>query len=238
MSLPHILSPPHYPHPRGDESCEIMIFHERLKYAREFLGMTQKEVAARCSVSVQMWQAYESGKSVPGGKVLEGLARLGINVNWLLTGEASVALANIFQPSSQDGGSMADKFKIIRGNLTYYEFAKRFVKQEKDIKEWGDFFKDVEEGKIQPDWLYISAICHEFGISPSWMLEDEGPMFKKDIEIKFDNDKILIAGRSLSKKSIDLAYLIDMYAGSQLVNEIENKLLKVKEIVESQNIGT
>lgn len=65
----------------------------RLKTARETLGKTQRDIASGCSVSVQMWQGYESGKSVPGGKVLEGLARLGINVNWLLTGEGEVKIS-------------------------------------------------------------------------------------------------------------------------------------------------
>lgn len=67
-----------------------MTLAERLKIARNSLGATQNEIAINVSVSVQMWRAYESGKSVPGGNVLEALARLGFNVNWLLTGEGEM----------------------------------------------------------------------------------------------------------------------------------------------------
>ncbi|HEY6872918.1 MAG TPA: helix-turn-helix transcriptional regulator [Geobacteraceae bacterium] len=59
---------------------------ERLKWARESRGYTQKEMAKDASVTLQTWQVYEAGKSVPGGNVLEALARMGFNVNWLLTG--------------------------------------------------------------------------------------------------------------------------------------------------------
>lgn len=67
-----------------------MSLPERLKQARETLRYTQKDLSKAVSVSVQMWRAYEAGSSVPGGNVLEALARLGFNVNWLLTGEGEM----------------------------------------------------------------------------------------------------------------------------------------------------
>lgn len=63
-----------------------MTLADRLKQARGSLQLSQKEMGKKVSVSLQMWQAYEAGKSVPGGNVLEALARLGFNVNWVLTG--------------------------------------------------------------------------------------------------------------------------------------------------------
>ena len=59
---------------------------ERLKQVRDSLGYTQKEIAKAINTNPQTWQVYESGKSVPGGNVLEALARMGFNVNWILTG--------------------------------------------------------------------------------------------------------------------------------------------------------
>ncbi len=69
-----------------------MSLAERLKQIRESFKKTQKEIAGDVSVSVQMWQAYEAGKSVPGGNVLEALARMGFNVNWILTGEGEMTI--------------------------------------------------------------------------------------------------------------------------------------------------
>lgn len=49
-------------------------------------------MAVALNTNPQTWQVYESGKSVPGGKVLEALARMGINVNWVLTGVGPMKL--------------------------------------------------------------------------------------------------------------------------------------------------
>lgn len=63
---------------------------KRLKMVRESLGYSQKEMAKAINVYPQTWRIYESGKSVPGGNVLETMARLGFNVNWILTGEGEM----------------------------------------------------------------------------------------------------------------------------------------------------
>lgn len=44
-------------------------------------------MAAAVGCGLRSWQDYESGEKHPGSKVLYGLAMLGINTNWLLTGE-------------------------------------------------------------------------------------------------------------------------------------------------------
>lgn len=65
---------------------------ERLKEIRGVVRYTQKQMGAALSVTVQMYQAYEAGKNVPGGNVLKGLAGIGFNVNWLLTGKGEMRL--------------------------------------------------------------------------------------------------------------------------------------------------
>jgi len=60
---------------------------DRLKIARELLVKSQKDMATLLGIGYRSWQGYESGSNYPGGEVFESLARLGINTNWLLTGE-------------------------------------------------------------------------------------------------------------------------------------------------------
>lgn len=115
---------------------------ERLKQARESLGYTQKEMAKAVSVVFQTWQVYEAGKSVPGGNVLEALARLGFNVNWLLTGEGEMMRHDEQESSDtaqlhqqidgagniQAGGDVIVNVTYTFGNKTLLEIESMLVK--------------------------------------------------------------------------------------------------------------
>ncbi len=72
---------------------------ERLRELRLHLGYTQKQMAAAAKAKYRSWQDYECGKNVPGGRVLAGLAEIGINVNWVLTGEGDMRIAPTEMPS-------------------------------------------------------------------------------------------------------------------------------------------
>ena len=72
-----------------------MSLPKRLKDARAALRLSQKEVAEQSGVSVRGYQGYEDGRSTPGGEAIAGLVRLGINANWLLTGEGPMLLSDL-----------------------------------------------------------------------------------------------------------------------------------------------
>lgn len=76
-----------------------MSLPQRLKDARAALGLSQKEIAEQSGVSARGYQGYEDGRSTPGGEAIAGLVRLGINANWLLTGEGSMLLADLQAPA-------------------------------------------------------------------------------------------------------------------------------------------
>jgi transcriptional regulator with XRE-family HTH domain len=65
---------------------------DRLTDVRNRLGKTQSEMAEDLHIAFRSLQDNERGKSIPGGKVLSGYVRMGVNVNWLLTGEGSALL--------------------------------------------------------------------------------------------------------------------------------------------------
>lgn len=62
----------------------------RLKRIRTHLNLTQSQMADAVGVKYRSWQDYETGKSIPGGKVLAGIAKLGINTHWVLTGDGQI----------------------------------------------------------------------------------------------------------------------------------------------------
>lgn len=73
---------------------------DRLRTAREHTGLEQKKLALQLGISFRSWQDYELGKSVPGGKVFEALAKRGFNANWLLTGEGAMLQGEASYPLS------------------------------------------------------------------------------------------------------------------------------------------
>jgi len=69
-----------------------MTLTERIKNMREHAGKTQKEMANFLGIASRTWQNYEEGVHEPSWKVLERLAGLGFNANWILTGEGPMYL--------------------------------------------------------------------------------------------------------------------------------------------------
>lgn len=61
---------------------------DRLNECLDALKLKDSEIAKRLDMSPQTLYAYKEGQSVPGGDILRKFsARLGIDVNYLLTGE-------------------------------------------------------------------------------------------------------------------------------------------------------
>jgi len=66
---------------------------DRLKRVIKELDMTYKEFAEKCGIPYRTLQNYLLGKREPNASNLEKICiRMGINVNWLLTGEGEMFL--------------------------------------------------------------------------------------------------------------------------------------------------
>lgn len=62
----------------------------RLRAWREALGLTQAQMSARTGIPLGVLKKYEQAVSVPGGEALAAIARTGVNMTWLLTGEGEM----------------------------------------------------------------------------------------------------------------------------------------------------
>lgn len=78
----------------GKESVNREI-GQRMAQARKAIGLTQEEFGKAVGGSKPGIQDNEKGKTLPGGKVLFGFVKAGINVNWVLTGEGSMLLTDL-----------------------------------------------------------------------------------------------------------------------------------------------
>jgi transcriptional regulator with XRE-family HTH domain len=87
---------------------------DRIKQVRSSLGKSQRDMAALIKVAYKSWQGYESGDNVPGGNVLQSLAKLGFNINWILTGEGPMRVtdlggADVIRGDEEDYHSVAER---------------------------------------------------------------------------------------------------------------------------------
>lgn len=64
---------------------------ERLKTFRSDLGTSQQDLADRLSLPQRTYAAYERGR-LPPQKVLTDLAKMGLDLHWLIVGEPSAGL--------------------------------------------------------------------------------------------------------------------------------------------------
>lgn len=170
-----------------------MTLAERLKKIRESLGYTQKEMAKALDTNPQTWQVYESGKSVPGGNVLEALARMGFNVNWLLTEEGEM------------------RGNLITGLDILTELAHRKIPGYKEADEAvHQLFSDAvarkskkltTDGEIEPDER--QAVSTEDGIS----IEEECKLIRDIIEVYESHLEQRNEQISLQKKARNIAIM-------------------------------
>lgn len=62
----------------------------RIKAWRGSLGLTQEQFARRAGISQATLVGYEGGQRAPGAAALSAIAKTGVNMNWLLTGEGEM----------------------------------------------------------------------------------------------------------------------------------------------------
>lgn len=86
-------SRPSSPSELGHDSENRKAIGRRLAAARGELGIKQKEMASAVGASERTVKGWEGGRSVPSGRFASGLARLGINVRWLMENEGPMLLA-------------------------------------------------------------------------------------------------------------------------------------------------
>ncbi len=66
-----------------------MVLGARVRERRSFHGLTLEALAKKAGLTKGFLSLVENGKTAPGGRSLQGIAKaLGVTTDWLLTGEA------------------------------------------------------------------------------------------------------------------------------------------------------
>lgn len=168
-----------------------MDISKRLKTIRGKLS--QEDFAKVMGVSKMTVGRWERGERAPDFENLHKILDIFPNVSpaWLLSGEGPMNKGD--QEIEQEGLSdhkllIAKKFRAIRGDKSIEEFCS-------DFHWYKEGWWEVEEDLKSPPWVLLYRICHDLGINPAWLIEDEGPMLKADLGIpkNFDLDTDLLA---------------------------------------------
>lgn len=80
-------------------------FSERLKAERKRLGLTQSDLGVAGGVSKGAQLNYESGERSPTAEYLQGIALIGVDVGYLLTGNRSALVAQ--EPTANNHRSLS-----------------------------------------------------------------------------------------------------------------------------------
>lgn len=62
---------------------------QRLEHIRAQIGLTQSETCARMGIPLRTYTRYATGERPPSADALAALAHMGVNLNWLITGDGS-----------------------------------------------------------------------------------------------------------------------------------------------------
>lgn len=60
---------------------------DRLKEARELLGLSQQAIADKCGIAARSQRNYESGERSPDAVYLAAIAAVGVDIRYVVTGE-------------------------------------------------------------------------------------------------------------------------------------------------------
>jgi transcriptional regulator with XRE-family HTH domain len=97
--------------------------NERLRQAREALGITQKEMAQKIGVVTSAYGHIESSENAAfSSKLMFVIAELEISINWIITGKGEMFLTNTpAEPESDLAGELEERIRRIKIDVSDIE---------------------------------------------------------------------------------------------------------------------
>ena len=100
-----------------------MYLGKRIKEAREFLKIGQKEFAEKIGIIYQTLSKYERNEIKPTTEILTKLAEIhGININWLLTGNGDMFIREEKKSNTKADEIIEAYKKLPEEKQKYYYF--------------------------------------------------------------------------------------------------------------------
>jgi len=116
----------------------------RLREIRGVENLNAADMANLWGLERKTWERYEHGDSALKVKVLMGLARMGYNETWLLTGEGDMDAANVREVRANARANAADPAatRVVAFNVAYL-FAAESKLIDLDPEDFAIAFRDL-----------------------------------------------------------------------------------------------
>jgi phage repressor protein C with HTH and peptisase S24 domain len=149
------------------ERTENRIGHRLREVARVLFDGNKSELARAIEMKPSSFGKYLRGTRRPGASVLERLTRLGISVDWLLTGEGAILCESASSQQgdlpSRDAPSSQQRQSMSAAELSSLNPQFHPIPVVKPRLENGTFHLD-EVG--EPEWMSAKTIRNQYGGSP------------------------------------------------------------------------
>ena len=177
-----------------------MTIGSRLKKIRENLGFSQDSMAKFINCSLRSWKGYESDSNIPGGDILANLVKVGVDINWVLSGivNKSENSVNIYDVEFSAGcGSFIAEENIVSSLVLPEEFFSIYDIPKKcaaGIKVKGD---SMQPRLYDKDIVILDTSVKTFINDDMYAFEYDGACFIK---------KLQLAGKCLKAVSLNSEY--------------------------------
>lgn len=148
---------------------------DRLRQERERLGMSQSTFGEWGGVSKVAQINYETGKRSPKASYFDALARIGVDISYVLSGKRRDPAEKVFDPD-EDIAKPVPQIEPVGLRIAEWRSAARHTRSAAAalLGISADELKDIEQGRIKAPWRVLSRLVNEHGINGDWLLWEIG----------------------------------------------------------------
>ncbi|MBF0626474.1 MAG: helix-turn-helix transcriptional regulator [Magnetococcales bacterium] len=143
---------------------QLKAIGQRLKSAREALGLTQKQVCALLDTRPATWNHWETGRRLPDPLVMVELADSHrLSLDWVYSGRQTAS-----NSSSEQMAAIGHRLRASRSalELSPQEMAGLLGIRTETLETW-------ESGRALPDLKAMSVLAEKFGLSLDWLFRGD-----------------------------------------------------------------
>ena len=169
------------------------IIKKRIKAIRKELNLSQTQMAKMLEIPLRTYQRLEQEDVDLKLSILNKYIRIGVNIDWLLTGEGSMFSKKEADSNSKKDDAVDERKRDEKQVSSLAENSEKMGKRLKEIRLHYELsqtelanrlnttqavISNYEAGRRIPDANFLRKLIDVFQIDINWLLTGEGSMFK------------------------------------------------------------